>query len=500
MADIQWDIMIEDGVRRHELQGRLIWGPRSGMQENVFRANADVIGLGGEAGGGKSDTLFGLAWYRHSRSIAFRRELTQMENRILARGNELFVGTGVGEYRGQPKYRWDHARGFLRLGALNNPGDFEKYRGGEWSGMYFDEATDMLRENVQAMMGWNRSTTGVRCQAFMYFNPPQDVMGEWVIDYFAPWIDNEYADTLDLGSAEEGEIRWFITNEGISTEVKDGNRIQIGGRMFRPESRTFFRSYLKENPDLGEDYMNRLQSMPFPLNEQLLNGDFNVGREPGVFQVIPTSWLDAARRRWTLDPPDIPITQIGVDIARAGKAQTVLFKNRGGKYWDIPIKVPGKFTPDGQAAADLIMKHRGLESRICVDIIGVGSAVHDVLKERGVRCVGVNVANATDAMGRGGLFGFTNIRSEMWWKFREALEPGYGDKLFVPKDDQLKVELCSPRFRLMSGGRIQVESKEEVIKRIGRSTDSADSLLLSWWRGSKRLSSKSMAMSNVAAR
>ena len=188
--------------------------------------------------------------------LSSRKELTQMNNRIIARGNEVFVDTGVGEYRGQPHRQWTHARGFLRMGALAHAGDFSTYRGGEWSGMFFDEATDMLRENVQMALGWNRSTEGVRCQAFMYFNPPQDVAGEWVIDYFAPWIDDEYSDPHNKGKAEEGEIRYFLTVEGMSTEMKDGNPVEVGDKWLKPESRTFYWSKLEENPDLiyrGQD-------------------------------------------------------------------------------------------------------------------------------------------------------------------------------------------------------------------------------------------------------
>ena len=444
--------------------------------------------------------MFGLSWYRHSRAIAFRKELKQMENRIISRGNELFVGSGVGEWRGQPKYQWTHANGFLMLGALNSVGDFEKHRGGEWSGMFFDEATDMLPENVQSMLGWNRSTRGEYCQAFMYFNPPQDVAGEWVINYFSPWIDNDYSDPHNLGVAGEGDIRWFITHEGMSTETKNGNPVEIGNQTFTPEPRTFFKSRLEENPDLGDDYKNRLASLPYPLNEQLLKGDFNVGREPGAFQVIPTQWFNAAVRRWEVtEQPTTQIDQIGMDVARAGKAQTVLSKRRG-LYFDKLIKVPGAFTPDGQAAAKMIQDNRQVNTRINVDVVGVGSAVYDVLRERGVRSHAINVANTTEAKNRTGHLEFANIRSEMWWKFREALEPGYGLELAIPRDDQLRVEMCTPRFRLTSGGKIQIEGKDDVIDRIGRSTDCADALLLAFWREGRTLSTNTLRLSSMSAR
>ena len=54
----------------------------------------------------------------------------------------------------------------------------------------------------------------------------------------------------------------------------------------------------------------------------------------------------------------------------------------------------------------------------------------------------------------------------MWWHLREALDPGSKYELAIPKDEQLKIELCSPRYRLV-GGKIAVESKLDVIDRIG---------------------------------
>ena len=443
----------------HKLQDRPIWTPRPGMQSNVFRSSAKVIGLGGQAGGGKSDTMFGLAWYRHPRSIVFRKELTQMNNRIISRGNEIFVDTGVGEYRGQPHRQWTHARGFLRMGALAHSGDFSTYRGGEWSGMFFDEATDMLRENVQMALGWNRSTQGAYCQAFMYFNPPQDVAGEWVIEYFGPWIDDEYSDPHNLGKAEEGEIRYFMTVEGVSSEVKDGNPVEIKGpdgisRWITPESRTFYWSKLDENPDLGDDYVDRLASLPYPLNEQLLYGDFNVGREPGAFQVIPSTWLVAANRRWEAhDAPSDKPKQIGIDIARGGKAQTVLARYRNGYFWDL-VKRKGSFTPDGESVCNLIKKYREPGVRLQVDEVGVGTAVHDLLKRDGIPFRGINGSEPTDALNKTRQLGFANVRSEMWWKLREALNPASNMELAIPKDEQLKIELCTPRFRLV-GGRME---------------------------------------------
>jgi hypothetical protein len=69
---------------------------------------------------------------------------------------------------------------------------------------------------------------------------------------------------------------------------------------------------------------------------------------------------------------------------------------------------------------------------------------------------------------------FVNRRAEWWWKLREALDPATGEDLALPPDQGLLADLCAPRWKLSARG-VQVESKEDIIKRLGRSPDRGDS-------------------------
>jgi hypothetical protein len=64
---------------------------------------------------------------------------------------------------------------------------------------------------------------------------------------------------------------------------------------------------------------------------------------------------------------------------------------------------------------------------------------------------------------------------------RERLDPSGGFLLELPPDDLLTGDLTAPKWRVTSGGRIQVESKDDIRKRIGRSTDSADAVIQAYW-------------------
>jgi hypothetical protein len=70
--------------------------------------------------------------------------------------------------------------------------------------------------------------------------------------------------------------------------------------------------------------------------------------------------------------------------------------------------------------------------------------------------------------------GFVNLRAFWWWMMRNALDPASGENLALPPDRALRIDLTAPRWKITARG-IQVEAKEDLIKRIGRSPDLGDS-------------------------
>src|SRR4051812_24738011 len=56
-----------------------LWRPLPGPQTAALRSKADIIGFGGQAGGGKSDLLAGAALMNHERAVIFRKEKVQTE-------------------------------------------------------------------------------------------------------------------------------------------------------------------------------------------------------------------------------------------------------------------------------------------------------------------------------------------------------------------------------------------------------------------------------------
>jgi len=116
-----------------------------------------------------------------------------------------------------------------------------------------------------------------------------------------------------------------------------------------------------------------------------------------------------------------------------------------------------------------------------VDTNGVGAGVFDRLKKIGHLAMGVNVGNRTSLTDTSGQQEFYNVRAAVWWKMREALDPARSPTIMLPPDDDLAADLSTPHWHTVPGGKVVIESKDEIRKRLNRSPDRADAVCLAWW-------------------
>lgn len=447
---------------------KAIWRPQPGPQTMAYESEADILGYGGSAGGGKTDLLCGAALTQHKKVMIFRREGPQLTG-IIDRLEEL-IGNKDG-FNGQ-KNIWRLPGRQIEFGSVPHLGDETAYQGRPHDLLGFDEAANFLEKQVRFLLGWLRSTDPKqKCRAILTLNPPTSADGQWVIEFFAPWLDPKHPNP-----AKPGELRWFAMIDGKEKEVSDGTPFEHGGHTIKPLSRTFIFSKVSDNPYLYETgYAAMLQALPEPLRSQMLEGSFTAGMTDDPFQVIPTAWVDAAMKRWNRPNPLTVMDSIGVDVARGGKDETVIAR-RHGMWFDEPIAYPGKETPDGPATAGLVVAALRDKAPIHIDVIGVGSSPYDFLKDV-VQTIGVNVGMASKATDKSGMLFFKNLRSEYWWKMREALDPKNNTGIALPNSSKLKADLTAPKWKLV-GKNIVVESREEIIDRIGRSPDYASAFIL----------------------
>lgn len=449
------------------------WQPLPGPQQEAYLSEADILFFGGAAGGGKTDLICGLAEEEHQRSIIFRREYPQLTG-VIERFTEIRGGTkGFNSQKGF--WRLGGAR-TLELASVPREKDAWRFQGRPHDLKAFDEVTHFTESQVRTICGWNRTSSPTqRTRVVMTGNPPTDPEGEWVVRFFAPWLDPEHPNP-----AKPGELRWFAVVDGKDVERPDGQPFLHKGEELRPMSRTFIPARVEDNPFLmASGYKTTLQNLPEPLRTMMLKGIFGARGDDHKWQVIPTAWVDLAMARWKaaveagFEPGAIDV--VGVDVARGGKDDTVLAPRRG-RWFDMLTRVPGVETPDGPTVAALVMQVRAGQGDVHLDIIGVGGSAFDCLATTdGVAVYPMNGAAASSARDRSGQLGFQNKRAEWYWTLREALDPDHGLDLMLPPDRVLRADLTAPRWKLTPRG-ILIEPKEAIAARIGRSPDAGDAV------------------------
>jgi hypothetical protein len=179
-------------------------------------------------------------------------------------------------------------------------------------------------------------------------------------------------------------------------------------------------------------------------------------------------------------PDDEPVV-LGVDVARHGKAHSVVVPRQGRDARSRPwLKVQGHNT---MQVVDLVLQAMRLyrTQLVAVDGGGVGGGVVDRLRQLGVEVIEVQFgSSATPSLGQQNRekARYFNKRAEIWGSVRDWLRGGA-----LPPDPQLLEALCGPKQKITGEDVIQLERKEEAVARmelegISFDMDSADALAI----------------------
>jgi hypothetical protein len=453
--------------------------PRNKPQCAAYESEADIIGYGGAAGGGKTDLLLGFAGTKHTRSIIFRRVFPLLES-IEARSREIYNPTHdprVKDRYNESLHRWQLSDGAtVRFAAMQHEDDKKNFQGRPHDFYGFDEATEFTESQVRFVMGWNRSIKpGQKCRVVLTFNPPIDESGEWVVRFFAPWLDSQYPKP-----AQDGELRCFAMIDGKETEVESGEPFEHNGETLTPRSRTFFHAKLSDNVILEQTgYAAIIDSMPDELR-LAFKGNFGAYKKADPFQVIPVTWVRAAQKRWLeRERPTTPLTAVGIDPSRGGNDKHSIAK-RYDNWFDVVVSYPGAMVTDGAISAELTRQILGEEKpgAINIDVNGIGSSSYDHIKVMYSNVRPFNGAEASKYRDRSGKLKMRNKRAEMYWRMRDTLDPIHGDDVALPPGNEIIADLCSAKYSVSSAG-VLIEEKEEIKARIGRSPDEGEAIMMS---------------------
>jgi hypothetical protein len=313
-------------------------------------------------------------------------------------------------------------------------------------------------------------------------NQPERFQGHHA-DHLLLVVDEASGVDESIFEAAEG----FLTAEGAKV-LLIGNPTRIGGQ--------FHRAFTSERARWNQIHISVLDS-PNYTDEQV---------PAHVARSLPrASWAEEARAAWGEDSPmyqvrvlgnfpshaenaviplhaveqaqqrDLPADPnvetdivIGCDVARYGSDETVITRKVGPQvrvlehYHGQPTTVTARKII---AYAEETQQH---VTRIVIDDAGVGGGVTDMLAEDGRWSV--TAFNGAESAYRSE---YPNRRSELWFEAAAQMAD-----LDLDEDEQLAADLTSPRYQLNMKNQRQVEPKDETKRRLGRSPDRADAVLL----------------------
>lgn len=229
----------------------------------------------------------------------------------------------------------------------------------------------------------------------------------------------------------------------------------------------------------GEDH-------PFFINK--VKANFT---DTGINSII--SLADVERSMMEEKPQDKKGQKVlGVDVAREGDDLSVIAFRQGNEILKL-ICFSKQDTVELANWVVLSMKEFEPEHpesvQVNVDTIGVGAGVFDNLKNWGYRNIkSVKVSRAPtrrkakrvrageEEWGQEFLDDFYSLKEEIWWGVREKLARS---EILLCDDEELKSDLIAPRWSPVNG-KIRMEEKKETKKRLGRSPDKGDAIMLAF--------------------
>jgi hypothetical protein len=198
--------------------------------------------------------------------------------------------------------------------------------------------------------------------------------------------------------------------------------------------------------------------------------------------LIPQYWVELAVERWkkwkaTGEMPKGK-RRLGVDVAGMGRDSSVICDRTGDvvKKFDA-YQSGGK--ADHMKIAGIVKNALTGTNTAFIDTIGEGAGVYSRLMEMGYENKAYSCKFSESAEGLHdvtGQYEFVNMRAYLFWAIRDWLNPANKTEACLPDLLVLRQELVEIKYIVQSNGKIIIEKKEEIKKRLGRSTDYADSL------------------------
>lgn len=260
--------------------------PQKGPQTTFLASPAEIAGVGGGAGGGKSysllmDPLRYLFDYPGFHGVIFRRTFPEINlpGGLWDTSAELYNQVDAIPRRSDYKWLFPHDN-TIQFRHLQHPDSIYSWQGSQVTYFGFDELTH-FRESMFSYITFSRGRS--QCDIPSYTRCSCNPDPGWVKTFFAPWVDNAFP-----APARSGEIRNFIRNDKGEMEWVPRDT---------PESKsvTFVKANARDNPIMlakNPGYVGSLKALSPIERARLLDGDWNVRREGLVFPGFDSCIVD----------------------------------------------------------------------------------------------------------------------------------------------------------------------------------------------------------------
>ncbi|WP_262246996.1 hypothetical protein [Parapedobacter soli] len=218
-----------------------------------------------------------------------------------------------------------------------------------------------------------------------------------------------------------------------------------------------------------------------------------LGKFPKVGQdnLIPEQWIELAEQRWEEFHASCSYEYysdqliMGNDVAGMGRDSSVdcyRYGNIVAKFYETnSAGVADHMETAGRIANVLANDHEAISS---IDTIGEGAGVYSRLIELGYGDRVISCKYSESAKDEGeqpltditGQYEFANMRAYLFWAVRDWLDPKNKTGAMLPPSERLKEEAIEIKWKFQSNGSVIIEPKEDIKKRLGRSTDLFDAL------------------------
>lgn len=224
-----------------------------------------------------------------------------------------------------------------------------------------------------------------------------------------------------------------------------------------------------DNPYITDEQKENWKNLPDNEYNRFVKGDWDYSDDPD--QLINFEWINNALNNVE---EELGENYLGVDVARYGDDETVLGFRSGNcalefrNYSNLAIPQTAAYTRKE------INEWPVSAENVRVDTVGLGAGVGDILKADGYNITEIIGGASPIDTGEKTFYTFKNYRSQMYWHLRELFKDG---NISLRKTHaKLNQDLTNIKYKITADKVVEVESKDQIKKRIGRSTDYSDTL------------------------